>query len=66
LPTCPGFGPVVSDGIGVGYGLHSNSCLLHVSSRRENKCVDKFCNEVVSALEEMKGLLESNEEGSSE
>eukprot|EP00986_Skeletonema_menzelii_P000343 scaffold95_cov116-Skeletonema_menzelii.AAC.2 len=62
LPTCPGFGPVVSDGIGVGYGLHSNSCLLHVSSRRENKYVDKFCKEVVSALKEMEGLLEPNEE----
>lgn len=66
LPTCPGFGPVETNGLGVGYGLHSNSCLLHISSRRENKYVDKFCNEVVSALEEMKGLLESNEEGSSE
>ncbi len=62
LPSCPGFGPVVEDGIGVGYSLHSSSCLLHVSSRRENKYVDRFCNEVISALAEMKGLLESNEE----
>lgn len=62
LPTCPGFGPVVEDGIGVGYGLHSNSCLLHVSSRKENKYVDKFCKEVVLALKEMKGLLETKDE----
>ena len=61
LPTCPGFGPVVEDGIGVGYGLHNNSCLLHVSSRRENKYVDKFCNEVIAALKEMKDLLQTNE-----
>ncbi|KAL7433703.1 hypothetical protein ACHAXM_003684 [Skeletonema potamos] len=59
LPSCPGFGAVVKDGIGVGYGLHSNSGLLHVSSRKENKCVDKFCKEVVLALKEMKGLLET-------
>ena len=62
LPSCPGFGPVVEDGIGVGYSLHSNSCLLHVSSRRENNYVDRFCEEVISALTEMKGLLESNKE----
>lgn len=63
LPTTPGFGPVVEDGLGVGYGLHSNSCLFHISSRKENKYVDKFCHELVLALKEMKGLLEADNDG---
>lgn len=62
LPNCPGFGAVVADGLGVGYGLRNDSCLFHVTSRRENKIVDKFCGEVVLALKEMKGLLETNNE----
>jgi hypothetical protein len=26
LPTCPGFGPAVDNGIGVGYGLYDGEC----------------------------------------
>jgi carnitine O-acetyltransferase len=63
LPTTPGFGPVVEDGLGVGYGLHSNSCLFHISARKENKYVDRFCHELVLALKEMKGLLEADDDG---
>ena len=61
LPYCPGFGPVVPDGLGVGYGLSSDSLVFNVSSRRANGYVDRFCDELDLVLEEMRGLLESEE-----
>ena len=61
LPNCPGFGPVVPDGLGVGYSLSNNSCVFHVSSRRENDFVNQFCNELEIALDEMRDLLECEE-----
>ena len=61
LPYCPGFGPVVPDGLGVGYGLSSDSLVFNVSSRRANDYVDRFCDELELVLEEMRGLLESEE-----
>ena len=61
LPYCPGFGPVVPDGLGVGYGLSSDSLVFNVSSRRVNGYVDRFCDELELVLEEMRSLLESDE-----
>ena len=58
LPYCPGFGPVVPDGLGVGYGLSSDSLVFNVSSRRANDYVDQFCDELELVLEEMRSLLE--------
>lgn len=60
LPTCPGFGPVVNDGLGVGYALSGNSITFHISSSREmSHHLDKFCCEVSLAMEEMRGLFEA-------
>ena len=61
LPYCPGFGPVVPDGLGVGYGLSSDSLVFNVSSRRANGYVDQFCDKLELVLEEMWSLLESEE-----
>ena len=61
LPYCPGFGPVVPDGLGVGYGLSSDNLVFNVSSRRENGYVDRFCDELELVLEEMRSVLESEE-----
>jgi len=61
LPYCPGFGPVVPDGLGVGYGLSNDSLIFNVSSRRDNNYVETFCSLLEDALTEMKGLLEAEE-----
>ena len=61
LPYCPGFGPVVPDGLGVGYGLSNDSLIFNVSSLRKNNYVKTFCLLLEEALTEMKGLLEAED-----
>ena len=61
LPYVPGFGPVVADGLGVGYGLTNDSLIFNISSQRENKYVSKFGALLEDALTEMKGLLEAED-----
>jgi carnitine O-acetyltransferase len=58
LPTCPGFGPVADDGLGVGYGVYENDMVFNLSSRTENDYVEEFARLLTEVFDEMKVLLE--------
>jgi carnitine O-acetyltransferase len=58
---CPGFGPVVDDGIGVGYLVSSDSTLFTCTSRRDNKYIGPFCKLLVNAMEEMADLVKPDD-----
>ena len=52
---------MVPDGLGVGYGLGTDRLIFNVSGRRGNDYVDRFCDELELALEEMRSLVEAGE-----
>lgn len=58
LPYAPGFGPVVDDGVGIGYGISRDSCLFTCTARREHSWVKDLCHFLDEALSEMGALLE--------
>eukprot|EP00541_Cyclophora_tenuis_P014511 CAMPEP_0116574486 /NCGR_PEP_ID=MMETSP0397-20121206/19421_1 /TAXON_ID=216820 /ORGANISM="Cyclophora tenuis, Strain ECT3854" /LENGTH=360 /DNA_ID=CAMNT_0004103257 /DNA_START=81 /DNA_END=1163 /DNA_ORIENTATION=- len=59
LPTTmSGFGPAVSDGVGVGYDLRDNHCFFTVTARKEHGFTDAFCHLVEEAMLEMKFIIE--------
>lgn len=58
LPTCPGFGPAVDDGLGVGYNVYQNDIIFNISGRRDHGLVEKFGALLSEALEELKTLLD--------
>lgn len=58
LPNQPGFGPVESDGVGIGYEIKPNGCVFTVTSRSENDFVDSLCHLLEEALVEIESLIE--------
>jgi carnitine O-acetyltransferase len=54
---CPGFGPVTSDGLGIGYRIDGDSCMFTVTSRRQNNMVGPFCQHLQQALTEIGQLI---------
>jgi hypothetical protein len=53
----PGFGPVVDDGMGVGFQVAADTCMFTVTSRRENNFVEPFCDLLEEALDEIGDLI---------
>ena len=58
LPYTPGFGPVVADGLGVGYSVNNDELIFNISSRKKNHYVNQFCDLLENALNEMKSVCE--------
>jgi carnitine O-acetyltransferase len=57
LPTCPGFGMVVDDGLGVGYGVYENKLVFNIAAKRDTGYVQTFDKLLSEALEEMATLV---------
>ena len=57
LPNMPGFGPVVSDGVGIAYEVRADSCTFTVSGRREFAWADRLCHLLEESLLEMQDLI---------
>jgi carnitine O-acetyltransferase len=57
LPTCPGFGMVVEDGLGIGYAVYDNDMLFNIAARTKTGYADLFGRLLSEALDEMKTLL---------
>lgn len=55
----PGFGPVVDDGMGIGYQVAADSCMFTCTGRKENQHVKQYCDLLEEALTEMGHLVES-------
>ena len=51
-----GFGEVVTDGVGVGYGVKKDSCIFNITSRREHGWTEHLCHLLEEALLEMQLL----------
>jgi len=59
LPYCPGFGPVVPDGIGIGYSMpSSDSFYFVVTALKETKYASQMCKQLQQALMDMRALME--------
>ena len=58
----PGFGPVVDDGLGIGFQVASDSCLFTCTSLKANEYVEPFCDLLEEALNEMGELVKVDEE----
>jgi carnitine O-acetyltransferase len=57
LPNMPGFGPVVSDGVGIAYEVRADSCTFTVSGRSEFAWADRLCHLLEESLLEMQDLI---------
>lgn len=59
LPTCPGFGPVEEDGIGIGYHVFSDRCYFTITARKQNTfTVNAMSHLLEEALVEMQTLVD--------
>ena len=56
LPTCPGFGMVVDDGLGIGYGVYDKTMLFNIAARTETQYSARFKELLEEVLQEMKTL----------
>ena len=53
-----GFGEVVPNGVGVGYGVKADSCIFNITARREHGWTGDLSHFLEEALLEMKSLTE--------
>lgn len=53
-----GFGEVVPDGVGVGYGVKSDCCIFNITARKEHDWTERLCHLLEEALLEMQLLNE--------
>ena len=58
LPTCPGFGFVVDDGLGIGYAVYDDDMVFNIAARTETGFSDEFGRLLAEALEDMGTLVE--------
>lgn len=58
----PGFGPVVDDGLGVGFNAEKDAFAFVVTSRKANKIAKPFCKHLEQALQELGSLLDGTEQ----
>jgi carnitine O-acetyltransferase len=57
LPTCPGFGFVVDDGMGIGYAVYDDDMVFNIAARTETGYADEFGRQLAEALDDMKTLV---------
>lgn len=58
LPNVPGFGPVVEDGIGIGYEIRPDCCYFTVTCRRKNEYTEAFCHLLEESLLEVQMMID--------
>lgn len=58
LPNIPGFGPVVEDGLGIGYEVRPDCCFFTVTCRKKNKYTEAFCHLLEESLLEVQMIIE--------
>ena len=64
LPHNPGFGPVVSDGVGLAYTITAQSCFFTLTAKIDNgPCLNSFHDQLTDALLEMQSLVEWDKAG---
>lgn len=51
-----GYGAVVSDGIGIAYGIKKNSCIFNITARHEHDWTERFSHLLEEALLELQLL----------
>lgn len=56
-----GFGPVVADGLGVGYEAKPDSCIFHITARKEHGWTPQYQACLGEALDDMRNLLDFGE-----
>ena len=59
-----GFGPVVSDGLGIGYEAKPTSCIFHITARKEHGWTPQFRAYLGEALDDMRNLYDLEESNS--
>ena len=63
VPGCePGFGPVVTDGVGIGYDVKDTYCVFTITSRKEHNWTAKLRHFIEEALLEMREIGRRKEE----
>jgi len=60
LPNAPGFGPVVEDGVGIGYELKPDCCYFTITSREKYCYAEPLSHLIEAALIEMQMLMEQD------
>jgi carnitine O-acetyltransferase len=58
-----GFGQVVPDGVGIGYSVHPDKCIFHISALDETGWSPKLASLLEEALEEMRGIAQAAVQG---
>jgi carnitine O-acetyltransferase len=58
LPNTPGFGPVVEDGIGIGYEIKPDCCHFTITSRKKNDYVEAMRHLIEESLLEIQLLID--------
>jgi len=53
-----GFGPVVADGLGVGYEAKPTSCIFHITARKEYGWTSQFRDHLEEALKDMRTICD--------
>lgn len=56
-----GFGPVVDDGLGIGYNVSSKLLGAVVTSKKESRDVKEFCKCLESSIDKINNVLERND-----
>ena len=59
LPNKPGFGCVVSDGVGIAYDIQPNSIYFTITGRKENNWTERLSHLIEESLLEMRLLVET-------
>lgn len=56
-----GYGPVVSDGVGLAYSVHPRHCVFTVTARKEHDWTEKLCSLLEETLVELRTTIEVEE-----
>lgn len=59
LPHAPGFGEVVPDGVGVGYGVHDDRLFFWIAARKEHGWVPRLKQLLYETMLEMQYLIDT-------
>ncbi len=61
LPNIPGFGPVVEDGVGIGYEVKPDCCFFTITARKKNNYTESLRDLIEEALLEIQTMIAFDE-----